>query len=93
VDFINLNDGDLSDNYAIEKRIGEGTFGQVKIATHKKSGQKRAIKSMPKLGIPKLDSAKFIEEIEILRTIDHPNVLKLYEFYEERYYIHLVTEI
>ena len=48
---------------------------------------------MPKLGLPEHDSAKFIEEIEILRAIDHPNVLKLYEFYEDRYYIHLVTEI
>lgn len=93
VDFINLNEGNLPDNYDIEKRIGEGTFGQVKIATHKPTGQKRAIKSMPKLGIPTHDSAKFIEEIEILRAIDHPNVLKLYEFYEDQYYIHLVTEI
>jgi len=38
VDFINLNEGNLPDNYDIEKRIGEGTFGQVKIATHKPTG-------------------------------------------------------
>jgi calcium-dependent protein kinase len=48
---------------------------------------------MPKLGIRKSDTSKYIEEIDILRTIDHPNVLKIYEFYEDEYYFHLVSEI
>ena len=34
-----------------------------------------------------------MDEIEILKTLDHPNVLKLYEYFEEDKKIHLITEL
>lgn len=32
-------------------------------------------------------------ELEILFKLDHPNIIKLYEIYEDNKYIHLVTEL
>ena len=36
---------------------------------------------------------KFFTEVDILRKLDHPNILKLYEFYEDQRHFHLVMEL
>lgn len=36
---------------------------------------------------------KFMMEISILQQLDHPNVLKLYEYFEDEKYVYLVTEL
>ena len=36
---------------------------------------------------------KFFAEVDILRSLDHPNILKLFEFYEDGRNYHLVTEM
>lgn len=38
-------------------------------------------------------SSMFYNEIDILKTLDHPNIVQLYEFYEDPSHYHLVTEI
>ena len=43
--FINMKKGKVSENYQIEKLLGEGTYGKVLLVTHKKTGLKRALKS------------------------------------------------
>ena len=40
-----------------------------------------------------LESAKdFLNEIDILKTVDHPNVLKYYEYFEDKNYYYIITE-
>ena len=39
------------------------------------------------------EKCKFLNEVNILKSLDHPNVVKLYEFYEENRKFHLVTEL
>lgn len=36
---------------------------------------------------------EFIKEIDILKTLDHPNILKVYEFYEDDRYLYIITEL
>lgn len=36
---------------------------------------------------------KFLEEVEILKTLSHPNILKLYEVYHDDTMMHIVTEL
>ncbi|KAL4497962.1 hypothetical protein ABPG72_014819 [Tetrahymena utriculariae] len=36
---------------------------------------------------------EFIQEIDILKTLDHPNILKIYEFYEDNRYLYIITEL
>lgn len=87
------NPGKLIQNYTQSAKIGEGSHGFVRVAVHKASGQKRAIKSIEKLKVTGDDGRnQFLNEINILKKMDHPNIVKLYEFYEDETYFHLVTE-
>jgi len=51
----------------------------------------RAIKTIPKSKIKNWD--RFTTEVKILRTLDHPNVIKMYEYFVEDKQVHLVTEL
>lgn len=81
------------ENYQIGEKLGAGAYGIVRLAVHKKTGEKRAIKSIQKQKIlPEGQVSKFFSEIDILITSDHPHIVKLLEFYEDEKYWHLVTE-
>jgi calcium-dependent protein kinase len=92
--FIGMRKGPIADNYTIISKLGSGAFGSVKLALHNLSGQKRAIKTIKKQSITNemREKAKFFWEVDILKKTDHPNILKLYEFYEDEQYYHLVLE-
>ena len=78
---------ELSKEYKQGIDIGEGGFGKVKTIIHKKTGQLRAVKMIKK-------SKEFnLDEIENLMLLNHPNILKLYEyFYDEKENIYIITE-
>ncbi|OMJ69612.1 hypothetical protein SteCoe_32610 [Stentor coeruleus] len=84
----------LRQNYTISAKIGSGAFGYVRLAVHKDSNQKRAIKTIDKESITKdmKERVKFFNEVDILKRADHPNIIRLYEFYEDEKHYHLVTE-
>lgn len=70
-------------NYSIEKSIGEGTFGKVKLGTHHLTGEKVAIKILEKDRITDVsDVERVAREIHILKLIRHPNIIQLYEIIE-----------
>lgn len=80
--------------YKLEKVIGIGSFGTVRLGTPLEfPGRKVAIKSLSKGRTSKSSLiGNFRREIEILYTVDHPNILRLFETFEDSKYIHLVTE-
>ncbi len=60
----------------LEKSIGEGTFGKVKLGTHILTGQKVAIKILEKDRISDTsDVERVAREIHILKMIRHPNII------------------
>lgn len=69
-----------------------GAFGQVLIATHRLTGITRAMKKINKRNVHKSNAEKFFEEVNILRDLDHPNILKLYELYQDGESYYLITE-
>ena len=71
----------LHENYKITKKLGEGSFATVQLATSMATQDDRAIKNILKRKLP--DVKRFAAEIEIHRSLDHPNVVKLYEIYED----------
>lgn len=93
--FVGRGKGNIKDHYIMEDQLGKGAFGFVRLATHRVTNQKRAVKTIHKNSIinDTEERAKFISEIEILRKTDHPNIVKLYEFYEDEEHYHLVTEV
>ena len=70
-------------NYKYIKNIGEGTFGKVKLAIHKLTGEKVAIKVLQKNLITGRKQYERIQnEIKYLKLLNHPNIIKIYEVIE-----------
>jgi len=63
------------------------------LGTHKKTGLQRAIKVLQKSGMSKDEMSNLNEEVHILSEMDHPNIVKLYDFYNEKTTFSLVQEV
>jgi calcium-dependent protein kinase len=81
---------ELHEAYSILEKLGEGSFGTVQLATSVASGENRAIKNVYKKKL--VDVKRFADEIAIHRSLDHPNVVRLYEIYEDSRCMYLVME-
>ena len=73
-----------------KQTLGKGTYGEVSAAKHRENGQKRAIKVIPRSKIRNWE--RFQTEVKILQQLDHPNVIKLYEYFEDDVNVYLVCE-
>lgn len=60
--------------------------------THKKTKLDRAMKQLKKSSILKEDKEKLFSEMNILKNLDHPHIVKLYELFEDDKNYYLVTE-
>lgn len=82
----------ITDFYEMStNELGKGTYGRVVMAKIKDSSSRRAIKIIPKEKVTNLD--RFKTEIEIMKKLDHPNILRLYESFEDEHNVYLVLEI
>lgn len=80
-------------NYNLGKTLGIGSFGKVKIAEHKLTKYKVAIKILNRHKIKKMDmEEKVRREIKILRLFMHPHIIRLYEVIETPTDIYVVME-
>ena len=81
----------ILDYYTFEgEPIGNGSYGVVRKACHKITKQKRAVKVIPKSKVVNVD--KFLTEVNILRKVGHPNIVKFYEWCEDEKSYYLVME-
>ena len=79
--------------YVIGNTIGEGTFGKVKLAIHRPTGEKVAIKILEKKLIKEQSDIRRVNrEIKILKKAKHSNVIQLYEVLDTTSAIYLVME-
>lgn len=89
---IPANRGTLLDFYEVEtKAIGTGTYGSVVKAVNKSTRAIRACKSMARKNIK--NESRFREEIELMKKLDHPNIIRLFETFEDHKYIYLILEL
>jgi len=88
-----LANEDITSMYTFEKRLGVGKFGVVnQVCLNKDKNKKFAVKSIKIESI--MSELKLIEnELDILRQVDHPNIIKYYETYNDGEYLHIVTEL
>ncbi len=82
----------LEDQYELKDVLGKGKFGLVKLAIHKASGRKVAVKIIGKKNIDYSDLEMIKNEIEILKVCQHPHIVKLYDVFENSDFIYLITE-
>ena len=75
--------------------LGEGAYGVVKKVSLKENPETiRAMKIIPKDMIAEGESISLLNEIDILKKLEHPNIVKIYEcFFDEKHYIYIVSEL
>uniref|UniRef100_A0A672S271 BR serine/threonine kinase 2 n=1 Tax=Sinocyclocheilus grahami TaxID=75366 RepID=A0A672S271_SINGR len=78
--------------YRLEKTLGKGQTGLVKLGVHCVTCQKVAIKIVNREKLSESVLMKVEREIAILKLIEHPHVLKLHDVYENKKYLYLVLE-
>ena len=88
--FVGEVEGKLLDIYDVLKQLGKGGYGKVYEVKNKKTGEIRACKHLSKLNVKDLD--KFRREIEIMKKMDHPNIIKIYEVFESERSLYIIME-
>uniref|UniRef100_A0A182QAS4 non-specific serine/threonine protein kinase n=1 Tax=Anopheles farauti TaxID=69004 RepID=A0A182QAS4_9DIPT len=78
--------------YEIEKTIGKGNFAVVKLARHRITKNEVAIKIIDKSQLDPGNLQKVYREVEIMKRLDHPHVIKLYQVMETQSMIYIVSE-
>ena len=80
-------------NYILNEKIGIGTFSKVTKAIHTLTGEKVAVKILDKSKIKdNIDIERISREIEILKSISHPNITQLYESNSTIHNFYLIME-
>jgi len=76
-----------------DKELGTGAFSRVILATSNE-GTKVAVKCISKNGELKQEDVDSLhEEVAVLRSVDHPNIVKLYDFFDEKRYYYMAIEL
>ena len=89
-DYIQKLDTDSLESYQKLERIGKGSYGSVYKVQNKNTNIIRAMKIIPKNY--QKDNEEIMREINILKNLDHPNVMKIYEFLEDEKNYYLIQE-
>ena len=91
--FVKEGIGDLYSNYELCNYIGKGGFGRVYKVHHKLSNQYRAMKIIKCKSTTDNHSSTINKEINILKNLDHPNIIKVYEFFQSEKYVYIINEL
>jgi calcium-dependent protein kinase len=84
---IKISSEPIAQQYVVLGDLGNGSYGTVKKVRHKKLGEERAMK------IVKKKSESSVNEIEILKKISHPNIISIYEIFEDAKSYYIMTEL
>uniref|UniRef100_A0A8C8DU44 MAP/microtubule affinity-regulating kinase 3 n=1 Tax=Oryzias sinensis TaxID=183150 RepID=A0A8C8DU44_9TELE len=79
-------------NYRLLKTIGKGNFAKVKLARHILTGKEVAIKIIDKTQLNPTSLQKLFREVRIMKTLNHPNIVQLFEVIETEKTLYLVME-
>ncbi|XP_050981732.1 MAP/microtubule affinity-regulating kinase 3a isoform X10 [Labeo rohita] len=82
----------LIGNYRLLKTIGKGNFAKVKLARHILTGSEVAIKIIDKTQLNPTSLQKLSREVTIMKNLNHPNIVKLFEVIETEKTLFLVME-
>ncbi|CAF0824075.1 unnamed protein product [Adineta steineri] len=78
--------------YLLQKTLGKGQTGLVKLGVHYVTGDKVAIKIVNREALSESVLLKVEREIAIMKLIEHPHVLRIHDVYESRKYLYLILE-
>lgn len=78
--------------YEIMRTLGKGNFAVVKLARHKVTKTQVAIKIIDKTRLDSSDLEKLNREVQIMKLLNHPHIIKLYQVMETKDMLYIVTE-
>ncbi|KAM9658741.1 serine/threonine-protein kinase SIK2 isoform 2-T2 [Trichechus inunguis] len=78
--------------YDIEGTLGKGNFAVVKLGRHRITKTEVAIKIIDKSQLDAVNLEKIYREVQIMKMLDHPHIIKLYQVMETKNMLYLVTE-
>jgi calcium-dependent protein kinase len=93
---ITLINSKPEDNYKIISKLGKGSFGSVFKVKNKNTGEIRAMKIIKNTSVNDNDGTanqKFLKEIQVLKGLEHPNIIKIFEYYIDNKYHYIITEL
>ena len=73
--------------------LGTGTFSTVRVATHKDTGMQYAVKAINLTNIQPQTLIRLRREIQVLRSLNHKNIIQLYEIFEEDGMLLMIMEL
>ncbi|XP_069063234.1 serine/threonine-protein kinase MARK2 isoform X5 [Pleurodeles waltl] len=79
-------------NYRLLKTIGKGNFAKVKLARHVLTNKEVAVKIIDKTQLNSSSLQKLFREVRIMKVLNHPNIVKLFEVIETEKTLYLVME-
>ncbi|XP_043952739.1 serine/threonine-protein kinase MARK2 isoform X9 [Gambusia affinis] len=79
-------------NYRLLKTIGKGNFAKVKLARHVLTSKEVAVKIIDKTQLNSSSLQKLFREVRIMKMLNHPNIVKLFEVIETEKTLYLVME-
>jgi calcium-dependent protein kinase len=88
-DFVRMKEDNIFEEYELKEKLGEGAYGSVYKVQQKATGYLRAVKAIKKKVV---DPSEFYNEIEVLKALDHPNIIKLFDCYQDKSYFYMVEE-
>ena len=91
-DFIKMRKKSIREYYKIGHEIGKGAYGKIRWCIHKATGNLRAVKIIFRRDVEDL-KLDLMDEIQILRQVDHPGIMKVFEFFSDKKRLFIVSEL
>ena len=90
--FVTPNERSFQEVYIIGKIMTTGHYGEIRRVVHRNTKEERAVKVFRKDLTTLQANEKLKKEIEILKQVNHPNIIRIYEFFEEEKRLFVVLE-
>jgi calcium-dependent protein kinase len=90
--FVQVRTENILEFYRIQGKISEGSFGSVYAIKHLKTTQKRAVKLIPIDENSDTSIEGILQEVSILKKMNHANIIRIFEVFRDRSHLKIVTE-
>lgn len=84
---------DIHSQYTMKGKLGMGSFATVKLAIRKKDKLEVAVKQIKKDNLSEAEMENVMDEVKIMKELDHPNCVHLYEMFDNKHKVYMVMEL